>query len=142
MPQIPHTPLLEAHQADIIPLTPLRVEVTRALQRRGKKLLEAADLPAQMALLSPLEAYLTIKELGIEAAMPLFACATAAQLQACIDLDCWEHDNFEASELDARPDLLQSISMCRHLRAVTYYAPGHDRDLRRRGREIIEGRLR
>jgi hypothetical protein len=85
----------------VIALTPFRAEITRALARRGKRLLEAADLAEQMGKLAPLEAFFTIKELGIEDALPLLVHASPQQLQACIDLDCWHRDDLKVAELDA-----------------------------------------
>ncbi len=98
----PSTPLIpSAADGRVIELTPFRAEITRALARRGKKLLESNDLAAQMSQLAPLEAYYTIKELGIEDALPLLSHASAEQFQACIDLDCWSHDDLRIAEIDA-----------------------------------------
>ena len=76
-------------------------DVTRALSRRGKAMLEAADLAAQVPKLEPLEAYFLVKEIGITDAMPILKLATAEQLQAFIDLDCWSEDRPDPVELDA-----------------------------------------
>ena len=87
--------------AEVITLSRFRVDLSHALQRRGSKLLEAEDMPAQMAELPPLEAYYIIKELGVDEALPLLQHATPEQWQACVDLDCWEDGLFSAVELDA-----------------------------------------
>lgn len=88
-------------QDGVITLSRFRADLSRALQRRGNKLLEAPDVAAQMAELAPLEAYYIVKELGVDEAVPLLRHATPEQWQACIDLDCWEDDRFAATELDA-----------------------------------------
>lgn len=85
----------------VINLSRFRADVSRALMRRGKKMLEASNLPAQVAGLAPLEAYFIIKELGVDDALPILLLANAEQLQTCIDLDCWDGADFSPEDLDA-----------------------------------------
>jgi hypothetical protein len=87
--------------ATVVNLSRFRADVSRALARRGKTLLEAHNLPEQVAALPPLEAYLIVKELGIDEATPLLQHMTREQVQTCVDLDCWEGDDFSAVECDA-----------------------------------------
>jgi len=75
--------------------------IARSLSRRGKALLEANDLAARVEALEPLEAYFIVKELGVSDALPILKCASAAQLQAFVDLDCWQGDMPDPRELDA-----------------------------------------
>lgn len=72
-------------------------DLSRSLARRGKALLEADDLTRQVSRMEPLEVYFMVKELGLESAGPILMCASADQLQAFVDLDCWqgEHINFD-----------------------------------------------
>lgn len=81
--------------------SPFQHDIHLALQRRGQRLVEAADVAEQTALLSPLEYYLIVKEIGVDDATVLLHHATPEQKQICCDLDCWEQDEFCATELDA-----------------------------------------
>ncbi len=85
----------------VISLSRFRADVGRALLRRGRAMLEAKDLKTQVGALEPLEAYFIVKELGVDEAVPILRHVTAEQLQAFIDLDCWQDDRPEATELDA-----------------------------------------
>jgi hypothetical protein len=84
-----------------VKLSRFRADLSRSLARRGRTLLEAADLPAQVAALDPLEAYFIVKELGVEAALPILRHASPEQLQTFIDLDCWDGDRPDPVEIDA-----------------------------------------
>jgi hypothetical protein len=86
---------------NVVSLSRFRADVTRALARRGEALLLAADLPAQVSAMPPLEFYYVVKEIGVEDAQALLQHANPQQLQACCDLDCWERDDFAPVELDA-----------------------------------------
>lgn len=81
----------------ITELTRFRADLTRALARRGARLLEAADQAGEVAALEPLEAYLIARELGLDQARPLLLHLTKDQLQACVDLSCWQHNDFQAT---------------------------------------------
>lgn len=83
----------------ITELTRFRADLTRALARRGARLLEATDQAAEVAALEPLEAYLIARELGLDQARPLLLHLTEGQLQACVDLTCWQRHDFQASAL-------------------------------------------
>lgn len=85
----------------VVTLSRFRADVARALSRRGRELLAAADPAAAMQELAPLEAYFITKELGVDEAMPLLAHATSEQLQTFVDLDCWEGDQPSPEDLDA-----------------------------------------
>ena len=54
----------------IIALTPFRADLTRALARRGERLLASNDLAAEVAALEPLEAYYIVREIGLDQALP------------------------------------------------------------------------
>lgn len=86
---------------NVVSLSRFRADVSAALTRRGQTLLSAADLKEQVAAMAPLELYYVVKEIGVEDAQPILSCASAQQMQACCDLDCWEADNFCPIELDA-----------------------------------------
>ncbi|MCK5688484.1 hypothetical protein KAI87_04395 [Myxococcota bacterium] len=72
----------------------------RSLARRGKELLVAADIATRVPQLEELETYFLVKELGVESAVPILRHATPAQLQAIVDLDCWNGDYLDIDDLD------------------------------------------
>ncbi len=88
-------------EINVITLTRFRADLARSLSRRADKLIEAPDLREQVQALEPLEAYFIVKEVGLESALPILRAATADQLQAFVDLDCWRGDQPDAVELDA-----------------------------------------
>lgn len=83
----------------ITELTRFRANLTRSLTRRGERLLEAKDPARLVAALEPLEAYFIARELGLDQARPILAHYTPEQVQACVDLSCWHHYDFQAAEL-------------------------------------------
>ncbi|MBU0479920.1 MAG: hypothetical protein KKG47_02340 [Proteobacteria bacterium] len=84
----------------IIELTPFRADLTRALARRGERLLASSDLASEVAALEPLEAYYIIREIGLDQALPVLLELNKEQLEACIDLDCWNRYDFAPDSLD------------------------------------------
>ncbi len=86
--------------SNIIELTPFRADLARALTRRGERLLAATDLADEVAALEPLEAYYIVRELGLDQALPILRELNHEQLQACLDLDCWNRYDFAADSLD------------------------------------------
>jgi len=84
----------------IIELTPFRADLTRALTRRGERLLAAADLAEEVAGLEPLEAYYIVREIGLDQALPVLVLLSPEQLETCIDLDCWNRYDFTGESLD------------------------------------------
>ena len=85
---------------NIIELTPFRADLARALTRRGERFLAAADLAGEVAALEPLEAYYLVREMGFEQALPILRVLSHEQLQACLDLDCWNRYDFTVDSLD------------------------------------------
>ncbi len=85
---------------NIIELTPFRADLTRALTRRGERLLASTDLADEVATLEPLEAYYIVREIGLNQALPILLQLSQEQLEACIDLDCWNRYDFAADSLD------------------------------------------
>jgi hypothetical protein len=85
---------------NIIELTPFRADLIRALARRGERLLAANDLAHEVAALEPLEAYYIVREIGLDQALPILLQLSHEQLEACIDLDCWNRYDFAANSLD------------------------------------------
>jgi hypothetical protein len=85
---------------NIIELTPFRADLTRALARRGEKLLASPDLADEVATLQPLEAYYIVREAGLGHALPILLQLSREQLETCIDLDCWQGYDFAADSLD------------------------------------------
>jgi len=85
---------------NIIELTPFRADLTRALARRGERLLAATDLADEVASLEPLEAYYIVREIGLDQALPILLQLSQEQLEACIDLDCWHRYDFAVDSLD------------------------------------------
>lgn len=84
----------------IIELTPFRVDLTRAMARRGERLLASTDLAAEVADLEPLEAYYIVREIGFDQALPILLELSQEQLEACVDLDGWNRYEFAADNLD------------------------------------------
>ncbi|MFH1020669.1 MAG: DUF6178 family protein [Pseudomonadota bacterium] len=86
--------------SNIIELTPFRADLARALTRRGERLLAATDLAEEIAALEPLEAYYLVREMGLDQALPILRELSHEQLQACLDLDCWNRYDFAVDSLD------------------------------------------
>lgn len=84
----------------IIELTPFRADLTRALARRGERLLASADLAEEVEALEPLEAYYIVREIGLDQSLPILVRLSEEQLEACVDLDCWNRHDFAADRLD------------------------------------------
>lgn len=84
----------------IIELTPFRADLTRALGRRGERLLASTDLATEVANLGLLEAYYIVREIGLDLAPAILLQLDQEQLAACIDLDCWQGSDFAADRLD------------------------------------------
>lgn len=85
---------------NIIELTPFRADLTRALTRRGERILAATDLADEVAALEPLQAYYIVREIGLDQALPILLHLSPEQLEACIDLDCWHRYDFAVDSLD------------------------------------------
>lgn len=83
-----------------IELTPFRADLTRALTRRGERLLAATDLAEEVAALEPLEAYYIVREIGFDQALPILLKLNQKQLETCVDLDCWDRYDFAVDSLD------------------------------------------
>ncbi|MBV5307196.1 MAG: hypothetical protein J0652_10945 [Desulfobulbaceae bacterium] len=84
----------------IIELTPFRADLTRSLSRRGERILDAANLADEVAALEPLEAYYIVREIGLDQALPILLELNQEQLEACVDLDCWNRYDFAVDSLD------------------------------------------
>ena len=84
----------------IVELTPFRASLVRSLACRGERLLAAEDLAEEVADLEPLEAYYAVREIGLEQALPILLELSPEQLEACVDLDCWNRYDFAADSLD------------------------------------------
>ena len=56
--------------SNVVALSRLNADVSRALARRGRQMLVADDAAKQIAALEPLETYFMIKELGVGEAAP------------------------------------------------------------------------
>jgi hypothetical protein len=85
---------------NIIELTPFRADLARSLARRGERILAAADLADEVAALEPLEAYYIVREIGLDQALPILLELSHEQLEACVDLDCWNRYDFAVDSLD------------------------------------------
>lgn len=85
---------------NIIALTPFRADLTRALTRRGERLLASTDLAGEVAALDPLEAYYIVREIGLDQSLPILLQLSPEQLETSIDLDCWNRYDFDAENLD------------------------------------------
>lgn len=86
---------------DVVNLSRFRADLSRALARHGKRLLESDDLAEQVPQLAPLEAYFAVKELGVDEAVPILRHCSREQWQIFIDLDCWRDERPDPLELDA-----------------------------------------
>jgi len=84
----------------IVELTPFRADLTRSLSRRGERILAATDLADEVAALEPLEAYYIVREIGLDSALPILLELSSEQLEACVDLDCWNRYDFAVDSLD------------------------------------------
>ena len=84
----------------IIELTPFRANLARSLSHRGERILAASDLAEEVAALEPLEAYYIVRELGLDQALPILLELSQTQLEACVDLDCWNRHDFTLAALD------------------------------------------
>ena len=84
----------------IVELTPFRANLIRSLSRRGERILVATNLADKVAALEPLEAYYIVRELGLDQALPILLRLSQEQLEACIDLDCWNRYDFAVDSLD------------------------------------------
>ena len=87
-------------QTDQKNLSRFERDLSRALARQGKALLESDDLGRQVSKLEPLEVYFMVKEIGLESAGPILMCASADQLQAFVDLDCWQGQEINFDDID------------------------------------------
>ncbi|MDD3815061.1 MAG: DUF6178 family protein [Desulfocapsaceae bacterium] len=85
---------------NIIELTPFRADLIRALTRRGERILASNDLASEVAALDPLEAYYIVREIGLDQALPILLELNPEQLEACVDLDCWNRYDFAPDSLD------------------------------------------
>jgi Family of unknown function (DUF6178) len=79
---------------------PFDANLTRALARRGERLLASTDLAEEVAVLEPLEAYYIVREIGFDRALPILLKLDQNQLETCIDLDCWNSYDFAVDSLD------------------------------------------
>lgn len=86
--------------SNIIELTPFRANLTRALARRGERLMASTDLAGDVAALEPLEAYYVVREIGLDQALPVLLQLSRDQLEVCVDLDCWHRYDFAPDSLD------------------------------------------
>ncbi len=84
---------------NVITLTRFRADLARSLSRRADKLIASPNLAEQVQALDPLEAYFIVKEVGLDSALPILRAATPEQLQTFVDLDCWDGDKPDPSEL-------------------------------------------
>ena len=96
----------DAHDGRGVPtqvhrLRPFLAHLAHSVVRGGRALIEAGNLAEVVPTLAPVELYLMIKEMGVDEAAPLLLEASAEQVQALCDLDCWDGENFSAEELDA-----------------------------------------
>lgn len=93
----------------VITLSRFRTELGRSLARRGKKLLEAEDLPSRVAELTPLEGYFVVKELGSDTALPILSHFTDEQFQTLIDIDGWHGAAPQLEDVDAWLGVYRSL---------------------------------
>lgn len=77
--------------------------------QRYRLLLEAIDGPELISRLPELDLFLTLKEIGSEEIEDLMPMLSADQFTACIDLDCWEADRFQA---EGSLDWLERLLEC------------------------------
>ncbi len=83
-----------------IELTPFRADLTRALTRRGERILASTNQAEEVASLEPLEAYYVVREMGFDQALPILLKLSKHQLETCVDLDCWNRYDFSVDSLD------------------------------------------
>lgn len=78
-----------------------RLDLVRYAQGREKYdlLLAAADIAELVAQLPPQELHLLVRELGAEDVPELLALATTEQFTTFLDLDSWQGDRLQASEV-------------------------------------------
>jgi hypothetical protein len=85
---------------NIIDLTPFRADLARSLARRGERLMATTELADEVAALEPLEAYYIVRDIGLGQALPVLLQLNEEQLEACVDLDCWNRYDFSPDRLD------------------------------------------
>ncbi|MDP3695724.1 MAG: DUF6178 family protein, partial [Desulfocapsaceae bacterium] len=66
----------------------------------GERILASNDLAHEVAALEPLEAYYIVREIGLDQALPILIELNPEQLEACVDLDCWNRYDFAVDSLD------------------------------------------
>ncbi|MEO1172840.1 MAG: DUF6178 family protein, partial [Myxococcota bacterium] len=93
----------------VITLSRFRTELGKSLARRGKKLLEAENLPERVAELTPLEGYFVVKELGSDTALPILSHFNEEQFQTLIDIDGWHGAEPQLEDVDAWLGVYRSL---------------------------------
>lgn len=85
---------------NVISLLPWELTVRRAVTRsRAHELVDQKDADQAIRALSELEAYYVIKEVGLEASLPILAVLEPHQITALFDLDIWHDDRVDLDDL-------------------------------------------
>jgi hypothetical protein len=71
------------------------------LKNIAHTILNAPVLAEAVQSLDPLQAYLLVRELGVEKAAAVLQVCSQEQWQTCVDLACWEGETPNASEIEA-----------------------------------------
>ncbi len=98
--------ILEAFP-ELPPAEQLSILLAAPGQLRQDLLLTTQSAGSLLAMLPEQEVYLTVKEIGLEDALPLLSLMTRDQLQYLNDLEAWHKERFAA------PTFLQVIKMLR-----------------------------
>ncbi len=78
------------------PLARLRAQLAGPRgPQRVEALLEGPEPAAAVAALAPTELHELVLDIGLGEAGPLLALATPAQIQGCLDFECWDADRAE-----------------------------------------------
>jgi hypothetical protein len=99
-PVIPAPRLLaDEEDAAALALSPRDLAELATLQpmQRLEVLLSRPDAPRAVRALAPLSLYHLVREIGLEDALDLVQLASPEQLQAFVDLDAWQRDEFDAN---------------------------------------------
>ena len=60
------------------------------------ELLERDDLEEAIPSILPQQLYCLVKNIGMEDCAELLLCASHKQIQTCLDIDVWEHEDFDS----------------------------------------------
>ena len=85
---------------NLFPRAISRKDQQQELFRQSERLVASTNLADDVARLELLEAYYIVRDIGLGQALPILLNLSSEQLEACVDLDCWNRYDFAADRLD------------------------------------------